>query len=184
MHSRNFFCQKGHSFFKSFLGEEEGVTSHPVTLLESTTDFVIKEASLARTCFFNRSVLVKNASYSIQVIIWDTTLNIRSTGCQCRYSRSKPQYKVPFFQTFFKTLWQPSYESWRDLFKNIVVPEVIMSIPKYQINPCWFIRVFATCSLTHSLSIYPLSTLWKHQTTLRFSDVFKEREGRHWERSG
>ena len=32
---------------------------------------------------------------------------------------------------------------------------------------------FLIVYLTHSVSMHPFSTLWKHQKTLRFSDVFK-----------
>ena len=39
--------------------------------------------------------------------------------------------------------------------------------------------------LTHSFPMHPFSTPWKHQKTLRFSDVFREgRERVHWEQMG
>ena len=89
-------------FFKIILGGGGGGDKSPCHPPWIHHWFCHKGSLISTDMFFNRSVLVKNASNSIQVIIWDTTLNIRSTGCQCRYSRSKPQYKVPFFETFFK----------------------------------------------------------------------------------
>ena len=38
------------------------------------------------------------------------------------------------------------------------------------IQPAWFRRIFL---LTHSFPMHPFSTLWKHEKTLPFSDVFR-----------
>ena len=78
----------------------------------------------------------------------------------------------------------------KNLFKKVLLYR--FEVKSARSNIRWFLftllcfiyvlRDNAKCSLTHSFPVHLLSTPWKHQTTLRFSDFSGVRERMHWER--
>ena len=45
---------------------------------------------------------------------------------------------------------------------------MILEFSYFREGRCWTLRL-----LTHSFPMHPFSTLWKHQKTVRFSDIFR-----------